>query len=279
MSVLGGAEILARLESEQIFRLGTWLPDCVQEASYELRVAGDFLLVGGKAYLEDKPFSDPYICIQPGEIALLSTIEQCNFPPDLVGRLGIKFRFTLQGLTPLFRFQVNPLYGSGVPDERLYLRVFKPIYIKPEDRVFNIEFHSVEGAIPDKILEDILRRGPMKQQIEDELFKTDQVQYPGFIDVVQRRVERHVSDLEARVETVEHGTLTVVLFGVFIVAASIIGVALSILLQVFVRDSAESKVESAWAIAVLIGALVLVVILAIALAGIGFYFLRRLFKK
>ena len=283
MSVLGGTEILARLESEQIFRLGSWEPDCVQEASYELRLANDFLVVSGKAYPERTPFPGPEISIEPGEIALLSTKELCDIPDDLVGRLGIKFALTRRGLSPLFGFQVDPLYGANVPDERLYWRVVnlgtEEIRIRHGDPVFTIEFHVMKGANPDRVLEKIQRRGPMKKRIDDEMLKRSQGRYPGFTDVVRHEVDRDVRDLRIKVETVQGGTIFVILFGVFIVAASLIGVALSILLPLLVRDTLESDIESA----ALIGALVLVAILVLALAGLGFYvlyrFLYRLFKK
>ena len=160
-----------------------------------------------------------------------------------------------------------------MPDERLYLRVFNlgpsPIYIKPGDKVFAFEFHTLDGAIPGNVLEDIERHGSMKRQIEDEFFKPPQAQYPGFMaavrDEVERKTQGDIHDLRVRVESVEGGTRNVVLFGIFIVAASILGVALAVLLQLFGQGLTTLQMGTGWKIASLIGTLLVAIVLAIGL--------------
>ena len=82
MSVISGNEMQSKLDKGQIFRTDTWSPDCVQEASYDLRMADDFLIVGGKTHPEGTSFPDAYVSIALGEIALLSTMELCKLPDD-----------------------------------------------------------------------------------------------------------------------------------------------------------------------------------------------------
>ena len=92
--ILGHDEIHNRLTKGEVFRRGTWDPGCVKEASYVLRIAADGLLLDGKFY---EPFNQEkrnwfqklteprnYIQIDPGKIAILSTLEELNMPSNLV---------------------------------------------------------------------------------------------------------------------------------------------------------------------------------------------------
>ena len=104
--ILGHSEIHDRIAKGEVFREGTWDPGCVKEASYVLRIAADGLLLDGKFYdpfsqkkqnwlqklltkfgftITPKP-TEPrnYIQIDPGKIAILSTIEELDMPSDLV---------------------------------------------------------------------------------------------------------------------------------------------------------------------------------------------------
>ena len=93
------------------------------EASYALRIANDGLLIDGNFYDPGTTFRKNYIEIGPGKLAILSTIERLNMPGDLLGKIGIRFDQTTQGLTGLMGIQVDPLFGSEQDDERLFVRV------------------------------------------------------------------------------------------------------------------------------------------------------------
>ena len=178
--ILGHNEFHNRLTTGQIFRKGTWDPNCVKEASYVLRIAADGLLLDGKFYdpfsqkkqnwlqtlltkagftITPKP-TEPrnYIQIDPGKIAILSTIEELNMPPDLVGKIGIRLQFAHLGLTGLMGIQVDPLFGHDKKRERLYIRVANfgndPIRLSEGDGVFTFELHEVKGHVPVEPRED-----------------------------------------------------------------------------------------------------------------------------
>ena len=59
--ILAQEEILRRLRSGDIFRQGTWLDSCLQEASYALRIANDALLIDGKFYDPGQKYEGDYI--------------------------------------------------------------------------------------------------------------------------------------------------------------------------------------------------------------------------
>ena len=149
--ILSGEAILERLKGGQIFKQETWDKGLIKEASYALRVASDGLMLRGKAYLPDKDPLEGDIKIDTGEIAILSTIERLDMPGNLVGKIGIRFDYASQGLTGLMGIQVDPFYGWGHANERLYIRVAnlgnETISISPRAEVFTFELHDVEGQV------------------------------------------------------------------------------------------------------------------------------------
>ena len=114
--ILSGANIQARAERGEIFVPKTWDCSFIKEASYALRVASDGLVVDGEHYQPGRHIRGPYIEIKPGQIAILSTKERLCMPNDLVGKIGIRLQYALQGLTGLMGIQVDPGYGQGRTD-------------------------------------------------------------------------------------------------------------------------------------------------------------------
>ncbi len=225
MCVLTGKEIKRR--AKKIFKNDSYDEKSFQEASYDLRVATDtYIRTGGKFYSPERnPFEEPVIVIKPGELAILPTVESFNMPGDLVGNLKIKFSHSRKGLTPLFGPKVDPYFGKGHKDERLFLSVYnigpKPIKIKREERVFNIQFHTLVGKKPDFHKKDAI--GP---QIEAENYGLGSEPYLGFVNGIREQV---TNDLNDRLSRVEHGTSQVVLFGIFLIASALLAGAFTVL--------------------------------------------------
>ncbi|MDP2856623.1 MAG: hypothetical protein Q8P50_01430, partial [Bacillota bacterium] len=77
--------------------------------------------------------------VDPGKIAVFSTVERLNMPSDLAGKIGIRFDWACRGLMSLGGLQVDPYYGQGKSEERLFLRVANlgndPVKIQPGDDV------------------------------------------------------------------------------------------------------------------------------------------------
>ena len=121
--ILSREEIYKRLKRGHIFKECTWDKKCLKEASYALRVAPDGLMLGGKPYRPGENCIEGDIKIEPGAIAILSTVERLNMPGDLVGKIGIRFNFASLGLTGLMGIQVDPFFGWCHDEERLYIRV------------------------------------------------------------------------------------------------------------------------------------------------------------
>ena len=253
--ILGHNEIHNRISKGQVFRKGTSDPSCVKEASYVLRIAGDGLLIDGKFYdpinqkkrnwfqmLVRKVGATPiqklteprnYIQIDPGKIAILSTKEELDMPSDLVGKIGVRLRFAHLGLTGLMGIQVDPLFGHNKEHERLYIRVANfgndPIRLSEGDGVFTFELHEVKGHVPAMPREDSWPR--IKEALKD------------LDDASWSYVTRVESNLSAETENLRNYLQPLVMFGVFLVAVTILGASIAVLLQ---TTRPDEVIGSSW---------------------------------
>ena len=233
--ILGREEIRRRLGNGEIFRRPTCDEQCLREASYVLRIADDGLLLDGKFYGpfdRENRYEGNYIVIAPGKIAILSTMEELVMPPDLVGKIGIRLEFALLGLTGLMGIQVDPLYGHDKEHERLYVRVANfgnaPIRLSPGDKVFTFELHEVTGNVPKEPKEDSWPR--IKRSLKD----LDDASW-SYVTRVENDVSQQstllANQLSSETENLRQHLQPVVMFGIFLVAVTILGVSLTVILS------------------------------------------------
>ena len=253
--ILSGEAILERLKAGKIFKQATWAEGSIKEASYALRVANDGLMLGGKLYLPEKDFLEGAIKIDPGEIAILSTIERLDMPGDLVGKIGIRFDYASQGLTGLMGIQVDPFYGWGHTNERLYIRVAnlgnETILIPPRADVFTFELHDVDGHVP----EPTTPRPGMWHRLQDILANQDHASWSN-VTKVQFNVDNLNTRFESATKEIRDYLQPLVMFGIFLIAVTILGVALTVI--VTGSDTPETYVPTwvrDWGWKVLLGTL------------------------
>ena len=253
--ILRGEAILERLKGGQIFKQGTWDEGLIKEASYALRVASDGLMLGGKPFLPEKDFLEGDIKIDPGEIAILSTIERLDMPGDLVGKIGIRFDYASQGLTGLMAIQVDPFYGWGHTNERLYIRVAnlgnETISIPLRADVFTFELHNLDGRVP----EPTTPRLGMWHRLQDILANQDHASWSN-VTKVQFDVGSLNTRFESATKEVRDYLQPLVMFGIFLIAVTILGVALTVI--VTGSDTPETYVPTwvrDWGWKVLLGTL------------------------
>ena len=235
MCVLSGKEICSI--KDDIFSGESWGRESFQEATYDLRVDTEPVLrVRGKLYEGEGTYGSKYMTIEPGEMALLPTMETFNMPGDLVGDIKIKFKYTRRGLAPLFGPKIDPWYGRPYPDERLYLWVsnlgIDPIRLKRGERVFTVQFHRLYGELPEFEQKD--RIGSI---VAAEAHAMGDEASLGFVSRIESNVERK---LGAGLDRVEHGTSQVVMFGILLVASALLAGAVTVLFSM-VADSEELR--------------------------------------
>ena len=239
--ILSREEIHRRLKDGQIFQECTWHKKHLKEASYALRVDRDGLMVGGRPYRPGKDSVGEDINIEPGEIAILSTVERLNMPGDLVGKIGIRFDYASLGLTGLMGIQVDPFYGWGHPNERLYIRVANlgndSIKIPSCTEVFTFELHKVCGTVP----EPSTPRIPMWHRIQDILAGQEKPSW-SYVTRIQSELSEQAKKFESETKNIRDYLQPVVMFGIFLVAVTILGVALTVILTI--GDTDGTRVPS-----------------------------------
>ena len=241
--ILNGDQIRERCDDEsspaEIFKPDTWNPNGFREASYILRVAADELMLDGTFYERGKRYPGTYIEIQPGRIAVLSTIEELVMPNDLVGKIGIRIQYALKGLTGLMGIQVDPCYGQQRDGERLYIRVAnlgnEPIKVLPGDGVFTFEVHQLAEPIDCSAFTkdptwEVLKRGLADQDDASWSYATrinDESVGLGrrLEEEANEREERHQNRFEVEISRIRDYIQPVVMFGIFLVAVTILGVS------------------------------------------------------
>ena len=268
--ILSRYHILARLKNDEIFRPGSWCENCLTEASYVLRVAPDGLMLEDNQYPPNGSSCVETIEIEPGKIAILSTMERLQMPGDLVGKIGIRFDYATQGLTGLMGIQVDPFFGWGHDDERLYIRVAnlgnEKITIYPEDGVFTFELHQLSGVVH----QPSSRRGLMWKRLRDILRHQENTSWSN-VTRVQSDVEESKKETEKRITLgiaeVRQYLQPLVMFGIFLVAVTILGASLTVFATL--RETPETDVPewiTDWGWALL---LVTLSIATLATAAVG----------
>ena len=237
MAVLGSHEIRRRLDCGEVFRPETWNAEGIKEASYALTLAWDGLVVDGHPYPPGTCYGETQIRIEPGRIAILSTKEILRMPGDLSGKIGVRLDFAALGLLGLMGIQVDPYYGLHSEQQRLYIRVAnvsnETIRIHPSDRVFNIELHDAIGAAePTESKED----GWTRMQ---KLIRNQRDASWTYIT----RIEHDVKQIEERFQPL-------VLFGVVLVAVTILGVMAAVVINTEWGSAPEWVAAWGWAVLV-----------------------------
>ena len=253
--ILSGEEIHRRLKTGDIFVMGTWDEDCLKEASYALRIANDGLLIDGIFYDPGTPYAQTYITIEPGQIAILSTVERLKMPSDLVGKVGVRFNPAIRGLTGLMGIQVDPLYGQNQDDERLFVRVAnlgnETVRFLPGAIVFTFELHEVTGSVQSPVPRKVSTWDRIKQQLANQ----DNSSW-SYVTQVQSEAVELESRLSAQLRNVRDYLQPLVMFGIFLIAVTILGVALMVI--VTGSDTPETYVPTwvkNWGWKVLLGSL------------------------
>ena len=223
-------------------------------------------------------------------------------PGDLLGKIGIRFDYACQGLTGLMGIQVDPFYGWGHEDERLYIRVANlgnyAITIPLRAEAFTFELHSVSGHVPapkkprDRMWLRIL--STLSEQRDSSWSYVTQVQLDsdqaladmrGQLSEHREGVDNRLSTettalkatLSSETESLRQHLQPVVMFGIFLIAVTILGVVLAVVLNV---SNAESVDVPQWVITS--GWIILLLTLSFACATTAFMgkvMIDRLWKR
>ena len=232
--ILGTELIKERLRKGEILQKGTCLKTSIKEASYALRISRDGgMVIDGKVCEPGKRYPNPFIEIKAGRIAVLSTEEKFCMPRDLVGRLSVRLDFAIKGVTTLMSGQVDPFYGSDEP-QRLYIKVanygINPVNVNFDDLVFSIEFSTVRGANkPTSPRINTWTRVVNNIEHLDNFDLTYAANVDNYANTIEQKTGQQIDD---GIKRIRDSQQSVVLFGVFLVAITILTVAIAAILNI-----------------------------------------------
>lgn len=138
---------MAFLPKSEILRRGPYLLSDFEgantkQASYDLRLGAEWFLVG-----DDSPrtlsLEEPYLCLHPGQFALLTTFERITMPNELIGFISVRTQYKLQGLVNISGFHIDPSF-EGTLQFAVQNLSSSDIRLKFKEATFTAFFCSLE---------------------------------------------------------------------------------------------------------------------------------------
>jgi len=226
MAVLGQEEIKKRIG--ELFEEGTFDPEMIGLASYDLRLGEIAIINGERIKMED----GDVIELPKNKKSLISTKEIFNFPGNICGRVGITLSSSKNGLIPLFGPQIDPGYNKpfwglvfNMSDNKIKLTAGK--------KIFKIEFNEVKGNEKNE------RLNCKSDPLDDiDSWRTNDNFYKKLEDRSKKNSEEIVKkeddlkELAAKIASVTDGYRTVTLFGIFLIATTILGISAASILTI-----------------------------------------------
>jgi len=136
VSFLPRQQIKALVEEGKLFPFRKEFDEAnLGPVAYDLRL-GEDVFISSEVLPKKLGETDGTVSISPGEFALLTTYEHVDIPLDLMGFIGVRFRYKLYGLINVSGFHVDPgfsgrlifsVYNAGPND--IILRFKEPIFM------------------------------------------------------------------------------------------------------------------------------------------------------
>jgi deoxycytidine triphosphate deaminase len=254
--VLAHDEILDHLHRGELFQNSSWDAKNLRAAAYDLRIADDLMIVpdrghpSGRRYKRGDKRKQPVI-LRPGEVAFFSTAERICMPWNVSANIGIKFGYARRGILILTGLLVDPGFGMrrdgdswvAKQDERLHFLVANvgpnEIVLTPgKEKIASIQFLYVLG---NALRTEVISTADMDR----EFFDANDVPKLGlsfFEDMTNLRDQ--FVEFRKRFETVESGSKQIVMFGVYLLTATILVAAFVTLLSIVASDDLAGKLKT-----------------------------------
>lgn len=260
--IVGQKDLLAMLKGGEIFKDGTWSAENLRGAAYDLRVAEDFLVVPDSSYPNGRRYKkgekrDTAILLKPGEVSFLSSREKICMPWTLTANIGVKFGLARQGILTLTGLLVDPGFGmkreggSWVPkeDERIHFLLAnlgsETVKLRPgKDKIASLQFFRVPEPMEKMEVES-------GKDMQEEFFSDESGQQGGlvFVKHIRNAMEEigsfnaRLNTINVRVDTMEKATNQIVMFGVYLLSASVLVGASAFILAVLGSENTLAYVE------------------------------------
>lgn len=222
--VLSDQEIARRVErQEELIVKGTFDRSALKPASYDVMAAvnGVMLPDGSEVPPSGDGRGKRALVLQPGDAALLTTVEEFRMPATVSGNIVIKNQLAAQGLLLLSGMLVDPGYGLDGPGHgcRLHLNVANigraPVEIRlGSDRIARVQFLQVHGQHDAEVMAAVKSPSWTEEKRPALGFLTD------------------LKQLRERVERTSTMTEVALTLGLLVLSITLVGVSLSTILSI-----------------------------------------------
>ena len=141
--ILNSKQIIESLQKGQI-SIDPWDKARVQGASYDLRIGPQGATTTGKRIIDIK--TEGYMRLEPGDMALISSLEILKFDKAHAARLGLRSKFARKGLHVTTGLQVDPGFCG-----RLFISATnltpQAITLPFGDDFLSIEIHRLDQPV------------------------------------------------------------------------------------------------------------------------------------
>lgn len=248
--------------------------ESLRAAKYDLRLSGSHLILPDGRIVSNQ-LSEPVkpFVLEPGQTALISTMEQLVIPLNLAGIIGPRLGTSETGLYIFGGMLVDPGFGYDWSDEEdkwlpegrpLIFHVAnlgqKPIPMVPEvQRIASISFITVDSPYEWADFPRELQTTSADVLITDIDNKRDtRSEAIGFLTELE--------ELNTRLDKLEVGALQLNLFGTIVVLATLIGAIVSVLFGLGAK-SGPPEVDFSWGSAAVVVCLILAAVLVLSISA------------
>lgn len=242
-AILGDIAIERRIAKKELLVFATpedehvGLRDQLKRSRYFLRLARAPLVApvpktvapsGFRLYTPENPLPENHdLVLQPGDAAVVSTMEHFRMPYDVTAMLGLRFQQARRGLLALMGPTADPGFGmerEGEPrdGEPLHLLLAnmstRTIALRPGEPLVSVQFMRVAET-------SLETRKPVnvKQMMFDEWYAESAAASPELAFISQLRdTGEQVKDVGERLNKIEDSIDRYAVFGVFAIAAALI---------------------------------------------------------
>jgi deoxycytidine triphosphate deaminase len=251
--LLGRDAISERAGRGEIFDPATFSESSLRGAAYDLHIARDFLITpDGRTFGPNQPnreFRGKSFVMKPGEIAFVATREKLRLPWDIAANIAPKFDMMRRGIFVLHGPLVDPGYGmeagSDVPkeDERLHFVITnlgpEQCSIRvDEERIAALQFFEIE-----KVPKRYQTNTPGAIAAWEEAVGNPAVLQSGLAFFYNTTTS--TAALERRVEHIDTTNERVVAFGVYVLAAALLTIAMTVLVALLDGSHRVAKINVA----------------------------------
>jgi deoxycytidine triphosphate deaminase len=273
MSLLSDQALLTFLDEGMLFKPGSWSRKSVRAAKYDLRLSGDLLIRPDNVFVSTQHPGDgkPFV-LEPGQTALISTMERLVVPPELAGIIGPRLATSDTGLYIFGGMLIDPGFGYVWNDAKdewsaegrpLVFHAAnlgqKPVPMIPGiQRIASLSFITVDSPYDRKNFPQDLQTTSADELILEVRKEQDTRPYAlGFLAELEK--------LNTKVDKIDVGARQLNLFGTIVVLAALFGAIVSVLFGL--TKDGGSQVDLTWGSVAVVCGIVLGGILALSVSS------------